>query len=57
MANLTLQQLKQIVGDPIVFLQVFDPRQNKMVELTDADLSPTAMNAILTWINNHIGNA
>jgi len=54
MANLTLDQLHDAVGSPIVLLSFWNPSTKKIVEVTIESLSPTAQAAVLQFINNHL---
>jgi hypothetical protein len=47
----TLAQLKDQLGDPIVFLQHTNPVTHVTRAFTDADLGPVALAVVLAWIN------
>ncbi len=54
MANFTLQQLEQLVGQPIVLLSFWRDDQKKLVEVTIESLPAAAQAAVLQFINNHL---
>lgn len=54
MANLTLQQLEDFLGNPIVILQLVHPQTHKVIELTLESLPPTAQAVVLQFINSHL---
>lgn len=56
MPKLTLAQLRDIVGEPVVLLQVYDPKLGRTIELTAADLGPQLLQAIIDFYDAHLGN-
>lgn len=49
--NLTIAQIKDLLGDPIVFLQAFDRSTGKLVTLTDRDIPAQFRDNVVAWIN------
>lgn len=53
MATVTLQQLEDALGSPIVLLEVYDRRDKTYHEFTLEQLPAAAINAVLQFIANH----
>lgn len=54
MANFTLAQLEDMLGNPIVLLQLERRDNHRIVEVTIESLPPAAQAAVLQFINNHL---
>jgi hypothetical protein len=52
--QLTLQQLADMVGTPVVILVAFDQTTKKTMQLTVSDLGVLAIAQVVAWLNDRL---
>jgi hypothetical protein len=54
MANLTIAQIEDAIGKPIVLLTAVRRSTGKVIQITFDDLPPVAQAAVLAWLNANL---